>query len=31
LSTALKDPKKELGPGLFAKMRRDPGIKTGEM
>ena len=27
LSTALKDPRKELGPGLLGKMCRDLGIK----
>ena len=30
-STALKDPKKELGPGLLSKMCRDLGIKAGDL
>jgi hypothetical protein len=29
--TVLKDPKKELGPGLLSKMRRDLGIKTNDL
>jgi mRNA interferase HicA len=30
-STALKDPKKELGPGLLGKMRRDLGIGANDL
>jgi hypothetical protein len=29
--TALKDPKKELGPGLLNKMCRDLGIKANDL
>jgi predicted RNA binding protein YcfA (HicA-like mRNA interferase family) len=30
-STALKDPKKELGPGLLSKMCRNLGIKANDL
>jgi hypothetical protein len=30
-STTLKDPKKELGPGLIGKMRRDLEIKADDL
>jgi hypothetical protein len=30
-STAVKDPKKELGPGLLSKMCSDLGIKTSDL